>query len=318
MIDSPGPRRGLLLAAVGTFAVLFWTAVHFDAAPPASHAPPSPPPARVSAAPVLSGAPAGGRALSSRTDAPAASPAPASSRRRRAAAAAAAADTETLARLEADNAALRARLSDMTDWVLENLKGRFPLEESQMAHLRIPPVTDDGLVSGDLARLLRLSDAETGRLDDAFSGSRDVLRDLETAAVSVSVDSSPDDPGVPLTATLDFAPYPDDGALVREVLYDELLATLGRARFARFLQVSSEDLAEAFDYFGDRQRTLTVSSVLPDDSDPGAPPLLFIRDETAIPDPDDPTRVLIRASETLAETLPPAYERYAALLPEFP
>ncbi|MBR6022280.1 MAG: hypothetical protein IK066_07670, partial [Kiritimatiellae bacterium] len=238
--------------------------------------------------------------------------------RRRPPSSAPAADPAALARLEADNAALRARLSDMTDWVLENLKGRFPLEESQMAHLRIPPVTEDGVVSGDLARLLRLSDDETDRLDDAFVGSRDVLYDLETAAVSVSVDSAPDDPEVPLTATLDFAPYPDDGALVRDALYDELLATLGRARFARFLQVSSSDLDEAFDYFGDRQRTLTVSSVLPDASDPDAAPLLFIRDETAIPDPDDPSRVLIRASETLAESLPPAYERYAALLPEFP
>ena len=241
-------------------------------------------------------------------------PAPSSSRP-----AAAPADDATareLERLAADNAALRARLDDMLAWITENLRGRFPLEEEQMAHLRIPPVDSDGLVSGDLARLLRLTDAETGRLDDAFVGSRDVLYDLESAGITVTIDTAASDAPdgtAPLSATLDFAPYPDDGALVRDALYDELLSTLGRARFARLLQVSGTGLAESFDHFGDRQRTLTVTSLLPAGGD--SSPVLLIRDETAVPDPDDPDRQLISAIEAVTPALPAEYARYASLIP---
>lgn len=227
------------------------------------------------------------------------------------------AENADLARLRAENADLRARLDDMLNWVVENLRGRFPLEERHMGYLRVPPVDEEsGGVSEDLALLLRLTDDEADRMDDAFEASRVTLRELEEEGVSVRVDDAAWQQGM-LDATLTFAPYAEDGELVKEALYDELRATLGRARFARLLQVSEAGLGEAMDYFGNRERTLRISEVLTDDgADGGEIVMLVIRDETVTPDPDNPDRQFVRATESITWELPEEYERFAALLPD--
>ena len=208
--------------------------------------------------------------------------------------------------LERDNARLRARLDDMLNWILDNVQGTFPLAEEQMSNLRLMPVDETLGVSADLAQVLRLNNAEVERLDAAFEGTRQVLWDIEAEGVMVETPS-------PEQVRLAIPPYPEEGELVREVLYDELAQTLGAARFDRFLQVAGDGLEERFEYFGDVDRLLEFEA-MPDDG--SGLSQLFVRDERVIPDPEDPLRQNIIASERIVSELPEEYWPYRDWLPE--
>ncbi len=208
--------------------------------------------------------------------------------------------------LELENARLRGRLDDMLNWILENVRGTFPLPEEQMANLRVVPVDTNMAVSDDLAQVLRLNDEEIERLDVAFSGSKALLQDLEAENISVEIPSESQ-------VVLSIPPFAEDGELVREELYDALKETLGAARFDRFLQVAETGLEEKFEYFGESDRTLQFEEVL--DAATGGSQL-FVRDERVVPNRDDPMRQDILASERLVTELPQEYYAYWNWLPE--
>jgi hypothetical protein len=208
--------------------------------------------------------------------------------------------------LEMDNARLRGRLDDMLNWIIDNVRGTFPLPESQMANLRLVPVDTNMATSDDLVQLLRLNDDEVNRLDDAFVGTRSVLQELETEKISVD---TPADNQVVLT----MPPYAEEGQLVREELYGELKKTLGAARFDRFLQVAESGLDEKFDYFGEADRTLQFEAVQDEQSGVSQ---LFVRDERVVPSKDDPLRQDIIASERIVTELPEEYYPYWNWLPD--
>lgn len=209
--------------------------------------------------------------------------------------------------LEMENARLRGRLDDMLNWILDNVRGTFPLPEAQMAHLRLIPVDTNMEVSADLAQVLRLNDQEVERLDTAFIGTRSVLQDLETENISV-------DKPAENQVVLNIPPYAEEGQLVREELYGELQKTLGAARFDRFLEVAEAGLDEKFDYFGEADRKLQFEAV--QDEKSGASQL-FVRDERVVPSKDDPLRQNITASERIVTNLPPEYFPYLTWLPDY-
>lgn len=209
--------------------------------------------------------------------------------------------------LEMENARLRGRLDDMLNWILDNVRGTFPLPEGQMAHLRLVPVDTNMAVSDDVAQLLRLNDEEVDRLDAAFMGTKALLQDLETENISVDQPSESQ-------VVLNIPPYAEDGQLVREELYGELKKTLGAARFDRFLQVAGTGLDEKFEYFGEADRTLqfeAVQDAVSGDSQ------LFVRDERVVPNRDDPLRQDITASERIVTELPQEYYHYWNWLPDY-
>ncbi len=209
--------------------------------------------------------------------------------------------------LEMENTRLRSRLDDMLNWILDNVKGTFPLPEGQMANLQINPVDEDLAVSGDLAELLRMDDEEIALLDDAFLGTRSVLQELETEQIQI------DEP-LENQVILNIPPYGEDGQYVREELYQELRRTLGTARFDRFLQVAEANLDEQFEYFGEVDRTLQFEALADDGSGQAQ---LFVRDERVIPNKDDPYRQDILASERIVTELPSEYYPYWDWLPEY-
>lgn len=211
-----------------------------------------------------------------------------------------------VAELEAANERLRTRLDDMLSWIVDNVQGRFPLPEAQMANLRIAPATEEGMVSEDLAEVLRMTDEETARLDEAWTGAMGVLRELEEGGIRV------EDGDGETWAKLAFAPYGEDGGLVRDYLYEETLATLGKGRFLRFLQVAGAGLEDQFDSFGDRERTLEINVL----ADGGEGESLFIRDEVRKTDPEDPMKQTGTSVERVTGTLPKEYERYLGHFPE--
>ena len=210
-------------------------------------------------------------------------------------------------RLEMENARLRARLDDMLNWILDNVRGTFPLPEGQLANLRVVPVDTNMQTSADLAEVLRLSDEEIDKLDTAFLGTRSVLQELETEKISV-------DQPAEKQVVLNIPPYAEEGELVREELYGELKRTLGAGRFDRFLQVAEAGLDEKFEYFGNADRTLEFEEVT--DAVSGAAQL-YVRDERALPSKDDPLRQDITASERLVTELPAEYYAYWNWLPEY-
>lgn len=221
-----------------------------------------------------------------------------------------AADRDTareLFRLQEENQRLRARLDDVLNWLLDNVRGTFPLPEDQMAHLRIEPVDDRMAVSPDLARLLRLNETESARLGETFQESRAVLQELETENISVENPAE-------YQVVLSIPPYADAAEPVREALYGDLLRTLGQARFDRFLQVAGEGLEERFDHFGAADRTLSFEAFADEASGDAR---LFVRDERALPDATDPDRVNVTASERVVTELPGEYEAYWAWLPDY-
>ncbi len=208
--------------------------------------------------------------------------------------------------LEMENAKLRGRLDDMLNWILENVRGTFPLPEGQMAHLRLVPVDTNMAVSADLAEVLRLNDAEVDRMDAAFLDTKALLRDLEAENISVE---KPTESQV----VLNIPPYAEDGQMVREELLVELKKTLGAARFDRFLQVAGTGLEESFEYFGEVDRTLLFEAVRDAVSGDSQ---LFVRDERVVPNREDPLRQDIATSERIVTELPPEYDPYRSWLPE--
>ena len=210
-------------------------------------------------------------------------------------------------RLELENAKLRARLDDMLNWILDNVRGTFPLPDHQMANLRVAPVDTNLATSADLAEILRLDDEEIFLLDSAFLGTRSVLRELEAEKISV------DRPAEKQTV-LSIPPYADEGELVREELYVELKRTLGAGRFDRFLQIAAAGLDESFDHFGAADRTLEFEEVT--DVATGEAQL-YVRDERVLPNKDDPRRQDVVASERLVAELPGEYVAYWNWLPEY-
>ena len=212
-----------------------------------------------------------------------------------------------LFRLQTENQRLRARLDDVLNWLLENVRGTFPLPEDQMANLRIEPVDDALEPSADLAQVLRLNDEERAHLGTAFQESRAVLQELETENISVENPAE-------YQVVLSIPPYADTAEPVRDALYGDLLRTLGRARYDRFLQVAGEGLEARFGHFGAEDRTLSFEAFADEDSGAAR---LFVRDERALPDATDPDRVNVTASERVVSTLPGEYEAYWAWLPDY-
>ena len=210
-------------------------------------------------------------------------------------------------RLEMENAKLRGRLDDMLTWILDNVRGTFPLPEEQMANLRLVPVDTNMEVSADLAQVLRLDDEEIDRLDSAFIGTRSVLQELETEKISV-------DQPAEKQVVLNIPPYAEEGQLVREELYGELKKTLGPGRFDRFLQIAEAGLEDKFEHFGEVDRTLKFEEVT--DAASGAAQL-FVHDERVLPSKDDPLRQDITSSERLVTELPDEYYAYWNWLPEY-
>ena len=210
-------------------------------------------------------------------------------------------------RLELENAKLRARLDDMLNWIVANVRGTFPLPDHQMANLRVAPVDTNLATSADLAEILRLNDEEIFLLDSAFLGTRAVLREVE--AEKISVDQSAEKQTV-----LNIPPYAEEGELVREELYGELKRALGAGRFDRFLQIAATGLDESFDHFGAADRTLEFEEVT--DAATGEAQL-YVRDERVLPNKDDPARQDVTASERIVTVLPAEYVAYWNWLPEY-
>ena len=207
--------------------------------------------------------------------------------------------------LEMENARLRGRLDDMLNWIVDHLKGTFPLPDNQIANLHLLPLNEDRGVSEDLIRLLRLNESEIDDLDSAFIGTHFFLSEL--AAESIAVETP-----APNQVVLSFPAFADEGHEAREELYAALKRALGAPRFHLMLQVAQDGLDDQFENFGDQERTLEFEA-LPDPA--GGGEQLFVRDERVRPNKQDPLRVDLTTSERIVSELPAEYYSYLNWMP---
>lgn len=206
--------------------------------------------------------------------------------------------------LAAENADIRQQLESLMNWVLANVRGKYPLPERMVTNLAVAAVNKDFTLSGDVAELLRVTPEERSMVDDALVTTRQNIAVIESDVMQVA-ESGPD------KVKLYVPPYEEEGLAAREDLYAALEVTLGASRFDRFMDVANKSLEEQYNYFGRAARTMTFEVAYP--SDQSIPPYLVIRDGWDIPDGQSSHTIQIKESSVYE--LPPAYLAYLNLMP---
>jgi hypothetical protein len=208
-------------------------------------------------------------------------------------------------RLRTQNSELQNRLVAVLNWILANFKGKYPLSETHMAKLQIPPLTDDYTLHPDALDFLKVTQDEEQKVNDAFAYARQTLGEIEAAIITVT-NPRPD------KVILHIPTFPEDGKLLQEDLYAALDTTLGQDRFDRFLQVSESGLKQNFYQFGEASRTMVFELAYENNS---TTPQLKIKDGWVID--LGPNSRQVTAVESFVTNLPPKYNAYLAWLPEY-
>lgn len=208
--------------------------------------------------------------------------------------------------LQHANRAISRQYEDLANWVLTNLRGRFLLKKQHVARLRFPPVNDDFTVNPELADFLTVNEGESTLINDVFQYSRSMLSGLQQSYLTATQDA-------PARVTLYIPPFEREGAVLREDLYGALQTVLGADRFNRLMEVSEQDLAKAYDYFGAASRTMVFEVAANEDSSKS--PYLVIKDGWVIP--QDESKRTTETTEEAVNELPSRYKSYLAWLPDF-
>lgn len=208
--------------------------------------------------------------------------------------------------LQAANRAVSRQYEELANWVLTNMRGRYPLKDRLVSRLKFSPVTEEFVVHPDMADFLEADEREQGLMNDAFAYGWSTLAAIEAAHITAS-HPAPD------RVTLHIPPFEQEGEAMRGDLYRALEAVLGRARFDKLIEVSEEDLVKSYHYFGMAARTMIFQ--LEPSGNAHEPPFLLIKDGWVIPGKEG-TRS-ITATESATRELPAIYSAYLAWLPEF-
>jgi len=201
---------------------------------------------------------------------------------------------------------LQGRYNKMLQWMMDNYRGKYPLPEHLVSKLRISPMTDQHEINPDLVEMLKMTEKEKGLVQDIFNYVRDNLTRAELERMTISDQKSD-------SITFSVPTYNEVGGLLREDLYHTLESTLGGPRFDRMVDVSEQEIREAFNYFGEASRSLTFQVIYPEVEGAHAPYVL-IRDGWIIPEGESVR--LTKVTETAVSTMPEVYQTYQQYLPD--
>ena len=213
------------------------------------------------------------------------------------------AQVEELAHLKQENATLKNQLSAVLRWILDNVRGRYPLDEGLVSHLDLPVCDAEGRLSNELITLLNITPTEQDELNDIFGYIYASMNEVE--AVSMRANQPYEGKVI-----LRIPPYVEDGDRLKEDLYAAMETSLGRPRFERFLEVSENQLQQHFHQFGQAARTIIFELGPPDTHGRDT---LIIRDGW-IQDDEFGVRT-IHAKETVVNELPETYTAFQDFLP---
>lgn len=205
---------------------------------------------------------------------------------------------EALAQAQQERDQLQAQLTELLNWILSNVRGRYPLPEHLVSRLRLHAVTPDFTLDPDVVGLLKITPAEESILNEAFATTSSFLNEMETALMRVT---QPHEDKV----IVHVPSYGEEGDVIREDLYLALEAVLGADRFDRLIEVSGEHLESSFVKFGDESRTVVFEVVFQEGDNQ---PLLRIRDGRVAE--DDNGKRFVTATEEVVAVLPDEYLRY--------
>ena len=207
--------------------------------------------------------------------------------------------------LRAERRTLQSQYDSLSQWILENVRGKFPVPDRLVGTMRIPPMGDDYQVNGDLVELLHLDDQEVNLVNDALQFTRASMTDIEQQRIQIEEMNE-------RRAVLRVPSYPAEGETMKEDLYLALEATLGPARMDRMIDVSEEELSRQFNHFGQGERALAFEVIEP--ADASIPPYLLIRDTWVLSEGESVRKSEI--TETAVLTVPEPYAPFVPWLPE--
>lgn len=202
------------------------------------------------------------------------------------------------------NAELKSQLSDVLNWILTNIRGRYPLQESDLSHLQLPLVDEQFSIHPSLADFLQVSADERFLVDDALEFTRTDLRILQDRYLSISTPA-------PNQLYIQIKPFRDEGLALREDLLAALEVTLGKDRSERFQTVAGRALEESFDFFGQAERTLLFEVI--EEPQHGLSRLI-VNDGWF--DDRDPAALAYAEKEITVEKMPNRYRDFSIYLPK--
>ncbi len=208
-------------------------------------------------------------------------------------------------KLASENRDIRMKWEELGNWVLRNVRGKYPLPERLVSNLKLSPVNDDFTLQADLADLLQVNPQEKSYVDDALMATHQSISELENAMMTVTQST-------PGKVMLYIPPFVEKGTAVRDDLYSALETTLGRSRFDRFVDVSQDELEKNYHYFGTASRTMIFEVTYPEDA--RLPPYLVIKDGWVLP--QGPSARAYNVTESAVNELPKAYLAYLNFLPD--
>lgn len=213
------------------------------------------------------------------------------------------AQNRELAQAHAD---LQARYDDLGNWVLQNVRGKFPLDDRLLNRLDLAPMDEHYMLHGDVVEVLQVKPEEKALVDDALIATRDALSQMEQALLTVTQTA-------PHKATLYIPAYADSGEQARQDLYQALSTALGEARFNRLLDMTQRQLEKQYHYFGSAQRTMVFELASTEENPDDA--FLVIKDGWIRPDGENGRTYEV--SERSVRELPAQYSSYLNLLPAY-
>ena len=206
-------------------------------------------------------------------------------------------------RLAETNRKLNGQLVDTLNWILDNFKGKEPIPAHLTANLQLSGLNDEFLLHDDILDFLEISPREEELVNGALVASRDVMHSIEQEILNLS---SPD----PNRMVLRIPPYPEDGAVIRDELYNALEYALGEHRLNRLLGAAQKDIESNFHLFGNAARTITFKHEYYEDS---LYPQLVIHDAWVTNDEEN--RRHVQATSEAVAVVPEAYINFVPWLP---
>ena len=204
------------------------------------------------------------------------------------------------------NADLQAKYDDLGNWVLQNVRGKYPLPDRLVGRLDLSPVDENFALHGDVVEVLNVKPEEKALVDDALIATHDTLAQMEKSMLTVTQSA-------PNKATLYIPAYAQEGEQARQDLYRALSAALGEARFTRLLDMTEQQLDKQYHYFGGAQRTMVFELA----STPENPEDQFLVIKDGWIRPNGENGRTYEVSETSVRELPKQYAGYLGLLPSY-
>lgn len=209
-----------------------------------------------------------------------------------------------ISQLDQENEALRGQMTDLLNWILTNVRGRYPVREQDLGHLKLPVINEDFELDDSLSDFLKLSTDEIFLVEDAFQFTRAKLRVLQDANMEWIQDT-------PNQIVMNIQSFPESGSQLKKDLDQALEASIGQDRLERLQTVSNDTLKETFDHFGQASRTLIFE--MRNNPATGQPSLVI---NDAWFDEQNPDQLVYTESEIAVEALPEKYRDFEIYLTE--